>query len=100
MVKIKDVTILEIEGMSDATCVDKVTAALRGLPGVRTESVTIGTATIDCDNKVTFHSACKAVGGAGYKIRRAAAPVRSHEAPGALPATPAPLRPVATSGEL
>jgi copper chaperone CopZ len=74
--KTKDVTILEIEGMSSPECEERVATSLRNVEGVRTEEISRGAARIDCDNKMTFHAACVAIRNAGFKIRRAAAPVR------------------------
>jgi hypothetical protein len=97
MIKLKDITILEIDGMFGTGCVDRIVVALTGIHGVRTEAVTIGTATIDCDNKITFQAACAAVGKAGYKIRRATAPVRVPLVEGSTPPLPLPTPPAAAA---
>lgn len=57
---------LEIDGMRGDACVQKVTGVLKDLQNVKTESVKVGSATIDAD-KAGCAAACSAINGAGYK---------------------------------
>ena len=59
--------VLRIDGMYDAECERRVRAALRGVPGVGTESVRVGRATIRCDGRAASAAACAAVNSAGFK---------------------------------
>ncbi len=59
---------LKIDGMNGDGCVKKVTSALKNCSGVTTESVEVGSATIEADQN-GCDAACKAIGNAGYKAR-------------------------------
>jgi copper chaperone CopZ len=59
---------LKIDGMSGDHCVQKVKGALEGVNGVETESVGVGTATIDAD-KAGCDAACQAIDRAGFQAR-------------------------------
>lgn len=56
---------LEIDGMTGDVCVKKVTDALKAIPGVETQSVKVGAATIKCD-KTACDAACAGIKAAGY----------------------------------
>lgn len=56
---------LKIDGMTGDACVKKVTAALRDVPGVSTQSVTVGSATFKGD-EAACDAACSAIDAAGY----------------------------------
>lgn len=58
---------LRIDGMTGDVCVKKVTEALKGVPGVKTNSVKVGTATIGAD-QAGCNAACAAIGKAGFKV--------------------------------
>lgn len=60
---------LKIDGMSGDACVKKVTAALRDVPGVSTQSVSVGSATFKGDESAC-DAACAAIDAAGYKSRK------------------------------
>lgn len=62
---------LEIDGMSGDACVQKVTGALKGVQGVETHSVEVGTAKIGAD-QAGCNAACAAIGIAGFKAREGA----------------------------
>lgn len=81
---------LHIDGMKGEACVQKVTGALKGVEGVTTHSVKVGSANIKSD-KAGCDASCAAIGGAGFKAHES-----KHEA--AAPtsaASPAPAAPVA-----
>ncbi len=59
---------LAIDGMKGETCVAKVSSALRGVAGVTTQSVKVGSAAITSDKPCCGH-ACAAIDQAGYKAR-------------------------------
>lgn len=59
---------LEIDGMHGEACVQKVTGALKGVRGVTTQSVQVGSANITADD-TACSAACGAVGASGYKVR-------------------------------
>ena len=59
---------LSIDGMSGDACVTKVNSALRGLDGVVTKNVKVGSANINADI-AGMTSACAAIDQAGYKAR-------------------------------
>ena len=59
---------LQIDDMKGEACVQKVTGTLQGVPGVKTESVSVGVATIVCD-PLGSTAACTALGKAGYPSR-------------------------------
>lgn len=61
---------LTIDGMTGDACVKSVTGALKGVPGVTTQSVKVGSATITCD-AAACTAACDAIGKAGYTAREA-----------------------------
>lgn len=86
---------LAIDGMSGDTCVKNVTGALKGVQGVSTTSVEVGSATIQA-NKDGCDAACKAIGTAGYKAREgsSSAPVGGAEHASAKH----DMKPEATSG--
>ena len=59
---------LHIEGMSCGHCLNAVSQALAGAPGVKVESVRIGRAEVDYDERVTSPAAVvAAVADAGYR---------------------------------
>jgi Cu+-exporting ATPase len=65
---------LPVEGMSCASCVANVEAALKGLPGVREVRVNLATeqATVEYDpTRVTLQDLRKAVEEIGYGLRTA-----------------------------
>lgn len=62
---------LKIDGMTGDVCVQKVTDALKGVPGVKTESVKVGCATIGAD-QAGCNAACGALGKAGFKAHEGA----------------------------
>lgn len=59
---------IEIDGMSGDACVQKVTGALKGVQGVTTKTVKVGSATIEAD-QAGCAAACSSIGKAGYKAR-------------------------------
>ena len=60
--------VLHIEGMSCGHCLNAVNKALAGTPGVKVESVRIGRAEVDYDERVTAPAAVvAAVADAGYR---------------------------------
>lgn len=64
---------LEVAGMSCGHCVHAVREALGGLPGVKVEGVSIGSATVNFDEtKVTVGELVDAVSEAGYEASEAA----------------------------
>lgn len=62
---------LQIDGMTGDVCVQKVTSALKGVPGVETQSVKVGSASIGAD-QAGCDAACAAIGTAGFKAREGA----------------------------
>ncbi len=60
---------LKIDGMSGDTCIQKVKTALKGVSGVTTDSVKVGSATIHTEKPDQCQAACTAVTNAGYKAR-------------------------------
>lgn len=78
---------LDINGMSGDTCVQKVTGALKGVHGVTTQSVKVGSATISAD-KVGCDAACSAIDKAGYKAHEASGSNGSNGSNGADGAKP------------
>ena len=56
---------LKIDGMTGDVCVQKVTAALKGINGITTQSVKVGEATILAD-QAGCKAACTAISGAGF----------------------------------
>lgn len=62
---------IEIDGMTGDACITKANAALKGVAGVTTQSVKVGSAAINADD-AGFNAACAALGGAGFKVRAAA----------------------------
>ena len=65
---------MQIEGMSCAHCVRAVEAALRTVPGVEVEQVTIGAATVAYDpTRVPRGEIAQAVRDAGYEPAMAGA---------------------------
>jgi copper chaperone CopZ len=61
---------IKIEGMTGDVCVNKVTWALKGVKGVTTEAVTVGSATVTTD-QAGCEAACAAINDAGYKSQEA-----------------------------
>ncbi|GMV26723.1 MAG: hypothetical protein AMXMBFR58_27540 [Phycisphaerae bacterium] len=73
---------LSIDGMSCGHCVQTVTKALSGVPGVKVYSVALGSAEIDAEVSNAANDAIAALGDAGYQAtvaRRAsvASPARA-----------------------
>jgi copper chaperone CopZ len=62
---------LEIDGMSGDACVQKVTGALKGVSGVTTQSVKVGSANIGA-NQNGCEAACTAINAAGFKAHQGA----------------------------
>jgi copper chaperone CopZ len=60
-----------IDGMSGEACVTKVTAALKSVPNVTTQSVKVGSAVVAADQHAS-DAACKAVTAAGFKCNEQA----------------------------
>ncbi|MCP9874394.1 cation transporter [Synechococcus sp. Cruz CV-v-12] len=67
---------LVIDGMTGDTCVQKVKAALKGVNSVTTDSVAVGSATIECDD-AACKAAISAINNVGYKAREGAAADRT-----------------------
>jgi len=65
-------TTLSIDGMSCGHCVQAVTNALSAVPGVRTKSVTVGTAEIETKDGEAAGQAIAALQEAGYPARATA----------------------------
>lgn len=63
---------LVIDGMSGDDCVQKVAGALKGVQGVTTQGVEVGSANIAADQQ-GCDRACSAIGKAGYEAHDAAA---------------------------
>ena len=64
---------LEVAGMSCGHCVNAVREALISVPGVKVESVSIGSATVAFDEaKATVGDLVDAVSDAGYEASEAA----------------------------
>jgi copper chaperone len=64
---------LDVSGMSCGHCVSAVRDALGRLPGVKVESVSIGTATVTFDETTTtVGDLVDAIGDAGYEASEAA----------------------------
>lgn len=67
---------LSIDGMSCGHCVQTVTKALSGVPGVKVYSMAVGSAEIDAADPIAASDAIAALGDAGYQAtvaRRGAA---------------------------
>lgn len=60
--------IIEIDGMSEPS-VPVVSAALKRVSGIRTESVEVGQVIIGCMYPAAFRSACAAIHYAGFGAR-------------------------------
>ena len=61
-------TVLKIEGMTCGHCVASVKQTLQELDGVKVESVTVGSATVEHDPAVaSAEQIAEAVGDAGYR---------------------------------
>lgn len=69
---------LEIEGMTGAVCVQKVTDALKNVHGVSTQSVKVGSATIGADQAGTA-AATAAINAAGFKARERAGAAQTND---------------------
>jgi copper chaperone CopZ len=76
---------LEIKGMTGDSCVQKVTGALKGVKGVFTKSVNVGTATIGAD-KSACEAACQAIGTAGFTAHEGPMCTDAHTPGGVNPA--------------
>ncbi len=63
---------LEIDGMTCDACIQKVTNAIKSVPGVEAQSVKVGSAKIGAD-QAGCNAACAAIGIAGFKAREATA---------------------------
>jgi copper ion binding protein len=64
---------LEVSGMSCGHCVSAVRDALGNLPGVKVESVSIGSASVVFDeNQTTVGDLVDAIADAGYEANEAA----------------------------
>ncbi len=61
--------VLDIQGMKGDECCKSVTNALKGVNGVTTESVEVGTAKISCSNDAACDSACAAIGKSGFTAK-------------------------------
>ncbi|MDQ3037836.1 MAG: cation transporter [Myxococcota bacterium] len=59
---------LEIQGMSCGHCVKAVEGALRSIEGVQRADVTIGHATIECDDQLSRDALATAIRDAGYEL--------------------------------
>ncbi len=83
---------LEIDGMSCDACVQNVRAALRDVAGVTTQSVKVGSATIDAD-QAGCNACCAALNSAGYKARESTStkPAARQDADGPTKPVGAPL---------
>lgn len=57
---------LKIDGMKGDMCVGKVKTALGSVEGVKTKSVTLGSAVIECDEPTQSKAACDAIKNAGF----------------------------------
>lgn len=69
---------LSIDGMTCGHCVRTVTEALSGVPGVKVNSVAVGSAEIDAADPNAANDAIAALGDAGYQATVARrAPVAS-----------------------
>jgi len=56
-----------ITGMTGGTCVEKVTGALLGVPGVSVQTVRVGIAVITSPDLAKTNAACAAIDAAGFK---------------------------------
>ena len=79
---------LEIDGMTGDVCVQKVKGVLKDVPGVATQSVSIGSAVVDCDD-TSCKAACDAVKRSGYPCREDATAQRTNQPVNAQPKTSA-----------
>lgn len=59
---------LTIDGMKGDDCVNKVRGALKNVPNVSTQSVKVGSATIEADQSACT-AACSAIKSAGYQAK-------------------------------
>lgn len=69
---------IAIEGMSGDECVNKVRGALKHVPNVSTQSVKVGSATIEAD-QAGCAAACKAVESAGFRTKESGSQHGSHQ---------------------
>lgn len=69
---------LKIDGMSGDTCIQKVKTALKGVAGITTDSVKVGSATIRSEKTGQCEAACTAVTNAGYKAHETADSAEQH----------------------
>ena len=76
---------LEIKGMTGDACVQKVTGALKGVRGVFTKSVNVGTATIGADQSAC-DAACVAIGTAGFSAQEGHTNAGTHTPAVGMPA--------------
>ena len=64
---------LKIDGMSCGHCVASVRKALEGVPGTEIRDVTVGSASIDLDSRVTsVKEIANAIEHAGYEVNSTA----------------------------
>ena len=67
---------MAISGMSCGGCVTAVSMALRAVPGLRVDAVTVGSATVSYDaSRTTFATIAKALRAAGYQASAPGMPV-------------------------
>lgn len=85
---------LTIEGMTGDTCVSRVTAALKSVPDVTTDSVKVGFARIGAD-QAGCTAACSAINAAGFKAREANSSP-DHGSKNAIPLAGSPAQPGST----
>lgn len=64
-----DTRTLDITGMTGDACIQKVTAALRSVPGITPQTVKLGCATITSDTQLKTDAAIAAIDSAGFKAR-------------------------------
>ncbi|MGH7133633.1 MAG: heavy-metal-associated domain-containing protein [Phycisphaerales bacterium] len=114
-----DTRTLEITGMTSDACIQKVTAALRAVPGITPQTVKLGSATITSDTQAKTDAAIAAIVSAGFKATELDAaksgsctsdanaiktgsctsgPMAGSCAPDAIKATPIPTSSATTGG--
>jgi hypothetical protein len=62
---------IDITGMKDKACVQKVIAVLKRVSGVKIDSVQLGSATISCGYPAALAASCASLAQAGYKSHEA-----------------------------
>lgn len=60
---------ISIDGMTGATCIQRVKTALGSVKGITTKSVAVGNATLACDSDAAGDAAVKAITAAGYPAK-------------------------------